>query len=239
MSDEGTKDSVHSDPAFMARRDEARQRIDELTGAKGGAADDRLAWFHSVYKEAGGDPAAIPWADLAPKEAIVEWLAKHPGEGRRAIDIGCGLGDNAEALADAGYRTDAFDLSEEAIAWAQKRFPKSTVSYRAADLFNLPSEWASAFDLVQECYTIQALDGDLRDRSIEVIAGLVAPGGTLLMIMRCQDEDGDASGPPWPMKPSEWHRFEDFGLRMVSEEFYEIERPERTIPHVRVAFSKR
>ncbi|WP_420410884.1 class I SAM-dependent methyltransferase [Roseibium sp.] len=233
-----SNETVHSDREFMARRDAARERIDELTGAKGGNTDDRLAWFHTVYKEAGGDPAAIPWADLAPKDAIVEWLAKNPGEGRRSIDIGCGLGDNAEALAAAGYRTEAFDLSEDAISWAKERFPESSVSYRSADLFNLSGDWQDAFDLVQECYTIQALDGDLRAKAIEVIAGLVAPGGTLLMINRSQSEDGDAKGPPWPMRPSEWRRFEDYGLKRVREEFYDIERPGRVIPHVRAEFFK-
>jgi len=230
--------TVHSDSAFMARRDAARDRIDELTGAKGGAADDRLAWFHTVYREAGGDPAAVPWADLTPKQAIVDWLAENPGNGERALDIGCGLGDNAEALAAAGYKTEAFDLSEDAILWAKKRFPDSSVSYRTADLFQLPDEWHGAFDLVQECYTIQALDCDLRTRAVEVMAGLVAPEGRLLLINRSQEEDGDAKGPPWPMKPSEWRRFETLGLTMVCEEFYEIERPGRIIPHVRAVFER-
>lgn len=233
-----SKDTVHSDKQFMARRDEARQLIDDLTGAKGGAIEDRLKWFREVYKQADGDAAAVPWADLAPKQALLDWLAEHPGKEQTAVDIGCGLGDNAEALANAGYRTTAFDLSPEAISWAQERFSTSKVNYRAADLFNLPQEWIRAFDLVHECYTIQALDGDFRAKSIKAVAGLVAPGGTLLMINRSQAEDGNAKGPPWPIKPSEWRRFEDFGLTLVREEFYEIERPGRIIPHVRAEFQR-
>ncbi|MEP3048866.1 MAG: class I SAM-dependent methyltransferase [Roseibium sp.] len=233
------KDTVHSDEQFMARRDKARQYIDELTGAKGGAIDDRLSWFHAVYKEARGDAAAVPWADLAPKQALLDWLAGHPGNGRTTIDIGCGLGDNAEALAGFGYETTAFDLSPEAISWAQKRFSTSKVNYTAADLFNLPQDWSRAFDLVHECYTIQALDGNLRTKSIQVIAGLVAPGGTLLMINRSREEGSEASGPPWPMMPSEWRQFEKWGLTQVREEFYEIERPGRTIPHVRAEFQRK
>ena len=69
--------------------------------------------------------------------------------------------------------------------------------------------------------------------------GLVAPGGTLLMISRSQSDDGEAKGPPWPMKPSEWRRFEDYGLKLVREEFYDIERACRVIPHVRAVFEKK
>ena len=38
-----SEESVHDDETFMARRSEARERIDALTGAKGGDAEDRLA----------------------------------------------------------------------------------------------------------------------------------------------------------------------------------------------------
>ncbi|MEP2707528.1 MAG: class I SAM-dependent methyltransferase [Roseibium sp.] len=232
------KAPVHSDEKFMARRDEARQRIDELTGAKGGAVDDRLNWFHAVYKEAGGDAAAVPWADLAPKQALLDWLAEHPGKGRTAIDIGCGLGDNAEALAGARYQTTAFDLSPDAISWAKRRFPASKVTYKAADLFKLSQKWTGAFDLVHECYTIQALDGELRTRSIQAIADLVAPGGTLLLINRSRGEGTEANGPPWPMMPSEWRQFEAFELSLINETLYTLDRPGRTIPHIQAEFIK-
>lgn len=230
--------TVQSDPAFMARRDAARERLDQITGAKGGAIDDRLAWFHTVYREAGGDPAAIPWADLAPKAALLEWLADRPGDGKRAVDIGCGLGDNAEAIAAADYDTTAFDLSDEAVGWARKRFPDSPVHYQAADLFNLPADFLGTFDLVHECYTIQALDGDLRAGSVDAIAGLVAPGGTLLLISRSRDEGAETKGPPWPLQPSEWRRFSAAGLTLVTKHFYHVERPGRIIPHVRAEFRK-
>jgi hypothetical protein len=39
-------------------------------------------------------------------------------------------------------------------------FPQSAVDYRVADLFDAPSEWRGAFDLVHELYTLQALPGN-------------------------------------------------------------------------------
>jgi SAM-dependent methyltransferase len=236
----GSDDKDNSkDPAFLARRDAARQHLDALTGADGGDAEDRQAWFRTVYREAGGDPAAVPWADLAPKQALTGWLAEHPGDGRRALDVACGLGDNAEALADAGYAATAFDLAPEAIAWAKRRFPQTAVDYIAADLFTLPDDWAGAFDLVHECYTLQAMREPMRSAAMPVLAGLVAPGGRLLIISRSREEGAEAKGPPWPLMPSEWQRFGGFGLTLEEARFYDVERPDRVIPHVIAEFRRR
>lgn len=223
---------------FLVRRDAARERLDQATGAKSGDAKDREAWFRTVYRQAGGDPAAVPWADLAPKQVLVDWLADNPGNGKTALDVACGLGDNAEALAAAGYRTTAFDLAPEAVDWAQKRFAGTTVNYQAADLFALPEDWRGKFDLVHECYTVQALKDAMRSDAIRVLAGLVAPGGRLLMIARSRAEGAEAAGPPWPLMPSEWRKFEQFGLTLISEDFYTVKRPDRSIPHVMALFEK-
>ncbi|MEJ8475350.1 class I SAM-dependent methyltransferase [Roseibium algae] len=242
MSD-GNK--LHSD-AFLARRDAARARIDVLTGAKGGDAEDRQSWFRTVYQEAGGDPAAVAWADLAPKQVLIDWLqdnpahhhSSEPGDKPTAVDVACGLGDNAEALSHAGYVTTAFDFVPEAIDWAKQRFPESAVDYIASDLFALPPEWVGAFDLVHECYTVQAMASPLRDAAIPALASLVAPGGTLLFINRSREEGTEADGPPWPVMPSEWRAFEKYGLELVDHRFYDLMRPGRVIPHVIAVFKR-
>lgn len=55
--------------------------------------------------------------------SLVHWLVKNLGEGLSAVVVGCGLGDDAEALAAAGFAVTAFDVSGSAIAWAKERFP--------------------------------------------------------------------------------------------------------------------
>ena len=52
----------------------------------------------------------MPWADLAPNPRLVRALAG-AADGRRAIVIGCGLGDDAEHVASLGLTTMAFDVS--------------------------------------------------------------------------------------------------------------------------------
>ena len=224
-------DDKPGDDGFQARRVAIAERIDALPGATTGDAAERAAWFENVYSGADGDAAGVPWADLKAKDVLVNWLKKNPGAGHRALDIACGLGDNAEALAAAGYATTAFDVAESAIAWARQRFPASSVDYRSADLFNPPGDWIEAFDLVNECYTIQSLTGPIRVAAFAAVARFVKPGGTLLVIARTREEYKPVDGPPWPLMPSEIARFEDLGLTRTASRNYVVERPGRVIPH--------
>ena len=93
-----------------------------------------------LYARANGDASVIPWADLMPNPHLVTWLDNHGirEAGKKALKIGCGLGDDAEELARRGFDTTAFDISPTAIAWCQRRFPGTSVHYVIADLFMGP-----------------------------------------------------------------------------------------------------
>ena len=217
--------TVWDDKDFMARRGVARARISKELGL-GDKPEERNSWFESVYELAGSDAAGVPWADLQPKDTLMEWLdSLAPTEPRgRAIDVACGLGDNAEAIANAGFDTVAFDFSAKAIEWAKSRFPSSPVNYVVADLLNSPAEWVGAFDFVHETYTVQALREDMRGGAIPAIANLLAPGGRLLVICRGRDDNEDIEGPPWPLDSLELSCFEKCGLERVKFEDYMVVR---------------
>lgn len=198
---------------------------------EGSSLAERRDFFKDIYRRAGGDPGQVPWAELAAKAKLNAWLVRHPGEGRSAIDVACGLGDNAEALAKAGYETTAFDLSDHAIRWARKRFPDSSVHYEAADLFALPAEWRGAFDLVNECYTLQSLAPEMLTETARAIGDLVCPGGALLVYARWRADGAETNGPPWPLEESRLHVFAELGFVLESEDRFTLERPGRSIPH--------
>ncbi|MEH2252412.1 class I SAM-dependent methyltransferase [Nostoc sp.] len=177
------------------------------------------AWFEVLYAKAKGDTAQIPWAKLAPHPYLQDWLTNHEpfASQQKALVIGCGLGDDAEALANLGFEVTAFDISQSAIAWCQERFPDSTVNYLVADLLAIPLQWHQAFDFVFECRNIQALPLNVRSSVISSVASVVALGGTLLLITRLRETEVEPNGPPWPLSNSELKQFESLELYQVKQ----------------------
>ena len=80
-----------------------------------------------------------------PHEELVRWLdAAGPLGGRRALVVGCGLGDDAVEVARRGAATTAFDLSPTAVAWCRRRFPDAPVTWTTADLLATPPAVAAS-----------------------------------------------------------------------------------------------
>jgi SAM-dependent methyltransferase len=186
------------------------------------ATGDALGWFEALYAHAAGNAAIIPWADLMPNPLVMSWLDHHQvaGAGRKALKIGCGLGDDAEELARRGFRTTAFDISASAIAWCRRRFPQSPVTYVVADLFRAPIAWRGTFDFVLESYTLQVLPPSVRREAIKHIAGFVASHGTLLVVSRGREPDDSQGDMPWPLTKEELADFLTPDLTEVSFEDY-------------------
>ncbi len=153
---------------------------------------------------------------------FAEWLRVHEpdGAGKRALVVGCGLGDDAEALAMQGYVVTAFDVSPSAIGWCLERFPHTRVDYQVADLFHSPPEWRLAFDFVLEIFTVQALPIVIRERTVTTIADFVAPGGSLLAVCIGADRAEGRTGPPWPLTQAELALFEIAGLTQVEMDIW-------------------
>jgi SAM-dependent methyltransferase len=175
---------------------------------------DVLGWFDALYREAAGDPARVPWADLAQNPYLADWHRRTPIHihGRLCLVVGCGLGDDAEYLASAGGKVTAFDLSDTAVRWCHRRFPASPVSYLNADLLAPPKEWMRRFEFIFEANTLQSLPAELRREGMERIAGFLAPNGHLLVVCRGRECDEVAEGPPWPLARTELDVFTRFGL---------------------------
>lgn len=209
---------------------------DERAGvlaAEAYASGEPNAWFDRLYGEGVAGRISMPWDRDAPHPLLRDWaeglVAGAPegtlwGDLRRALVVGCGLGADAEYLASLGFATTAFDLSPTAVATARSRHPESLVDYRVADLLSPPTEWAGAFDLVVEIFTIQAMPDPPRSQAIPSITGFVAPGGTLFAVaFRADGEADDTSGPPFALSAATLRSLA--GDRLVVERL-ESPRPE-------------
>ncbi len=221
-------------------RKKAREIADRLQAAqseKGGRFTD---WFEELYARADGNAELIPWGNEKPHSSLVQWVKTHqPGENVRALDVGCGLGDNAAFLAENGWQVTGIDLSPSAVKWAARRFDNPAVCFREVDLFCLPDDLKGRFGLVHETYTLQALPRQMRSQAFEAIASLLAPEGRLLVICRSRAEHMVPDGPPWPLAKSELEYFVELGLSEVSLQEFEEQKPDgRIIPHIRAEFKK-
>ncbi|MEJ7838291.1 MAG: class I SAM-dependent methyltransferase [Thermomicrobiales bacterium] len=206
----------HNDP---------NRRTDVLAGdsLKSG---DPIGWFEMLYAEAIEGRATIPWDRGTVHPLIAEWTNKNAidGSGRSAIVVGCGTGDTAEFIAELGFATTAFDVSESGISIANQRFPDSHVDYLVADVFDLPGSWTHGFDLVVEVFTVQALPVTLRTSAFQSVASLTAPGGHLILVAAGKNEVTPfGSGPPWPLVQADIDAFTGTGLESTVIERISVE----------------
>ena len=198
-----------------------KSRVQELA-QKSYAKNDPTGWFEELYSTAAGDEGAIPWANLTVNHNLVSWLEhkKLQGAGKTALVVGCGLGDDAEAIAKLGFEVIGFDVSPTAIAWCEQRFPNSAVNYLVDDLLNPQVISDRTFDFIFESYTLQALPASVRPQGMKSLSQLLAPQGTLLTICRGREPDQPATNLPFPLTKDELAYFEQLGLEQVRLEDY-------------------
>jgi SAM-dependent methyltransferase len=186
--------------------------------------EDPTAWFERLYVAAEEGTATVPWDRGGPHPVLHSWVATTSpvGDGRTALVVGCGLGDDAELVGSLGFATTAFDVSPTAVAIAQRRYPTSPVGYVVRSLFDLPPEWVGGFDFVFESQTVQSMPATMRGKATAAVRSAVAPGGRLLVVAAAASEpdEGDEGddGPPWPLTRADIDAFVDDAVRAVEVE---------------------
>jgi SAM-dependent methyltransferase len=182
-----------------------------------------LRWFEELY--ARGE-SAVPWADLRPNPVLERELGSLAVTGLRVLVVGCGYGDDAAFLAEAGARVTAFDVAPSAVGRCRERFPDLDVAWVVGDALTPDPAWAAAFDLVVEIFTLQVLPPTERALAGRELGRCVAPGGRLLVYCRAREPEEPAGDMPWPLTADEVQSLAADGLDMERyEDFLDDEDP--------------
>ncbi len=177
--------------------------------------DQPTDWFEPLYSNANKDGGGVPWANMKTHPCFANWLGQNPqnGEGKLALVVGCGMGDDAIELESLGFHVTAFDVSATAVEYCKERFPQSKVKFEQADLLEVQPQWQRKFDFVLEIYTVQALPPKYEKELIQNISDFVAPGGQLLVVAEVGNEQRSFdNGPPWILTPGHIDSFVSCGL---------------------------
>ena len=159
------------------------------------------AWFDDLYKNNKESHENIPWARQAVNPLLQSYLddvVEHKGS---ALVIGCGLGDDAKALEEAGYEVTAIDVSQTALDLAKEKFSDGNIIFEKQDIFDMPLKYDAYFDFVFEAFTIQSLPVEFREKMIEAVVKTIASHGELLLV--AHKREGMFGGPPWPLTKEE------------------------------------
>jgi SAM-dependent methyltransferase len=143
----------------------------------------RSTWYDDFFTEL---PNAF-WRAAVPPDATaaeIDFLVRSTGlrPGHRVLDICCGSGRHALALARRGCRVTGVDVSVEAIAHARRSAEdeRLAVDLRVGDMRALPTEvrvdvaicMGNAFGYLDHAGT---------EAFLAELAGLVVPGGALVL----------------------------------------------------------
>ena len=151
--------------------------------------------YDKLYRDSA-DSGGPPWVIGGPQPALAAVLDEGV-RGPKVLDVGCGTGDLAIALARRGLEVTAVDISRVAIDMARAKAAREglTVHFEVHDAtdLSLPS---APFDSVFDSGLLHSLHrrgGGQVDEYLALLPGLAAPGATVF-VLAVSVEDGQGWG---------------------------------------------
>ena len=139
-----------------------------------------------------------PWDIGKPDFNLIETVAATPIKPCKALELGCGTGDNAIWLSQQNFRVVAIDASEDAIEKAKSKAGESNVKcdFIVSDIMTSRIEGAPfgfAFD--RGCFHTLGPDQERR-RFAEIVHDCLGRDGLWLSLIGNADEPREGPGPP-------------------------------------------
>ena len=105
---------------------------------------------------------------------------------KRALDLGCGLGNLTRRLCNHADYVLGIDVSRVAIAQARRQTTEQgNLQFQQGDALNLSRDLDNSFDLVviaDTLYYLSPLSDEVLQTVRERVVGLLVPGGILLLV---------------------------------------------------------
>ncbi|MFQ6089521.1 MAG: class I SAM-dependent methyltransferase, partial [Candidatus Methanofastidiosia archaeon] len=135
-----------------------------------------------------------PWDIGGPRPELVRLVESGKLEPCKAIDLGCGIGENVIYLTQQGFKATGVDISPRAIAKARRKAKSAGVSptFLVGDVTNL-TEVEGSFDLVVDNGCLHSLlSSTAREGYVQTVLCLTKPGSKYFL--RCFVRQGRFGG---------------------------------------------
>ena len=149
--------------------------------------------FNEHYKE-----GSTPWDIGKPDFNLVQTVTTTPIAPCKALDIGCGTGDNAIWLSQQNFNVIGIDISEIAIEKAREKVAKANVACAFAVLNILKTHVDGApFGFVFDRGCFHTMDSaEQRQSFAKQVQGHLEENGLWLSLIGSADEQRLTEGPP-------------------------------------------
>ena len=140
----------------------------------------------------------IPWDIGKPDFNLIETVTQKPIKSCKALDIGCGTGDNSVWLAQKHFQVTGTDVSGIAIEQAKEKAKKANVNctFFVVDFFRSPIEGAPfGFVFDRGCFHTFG-SGKERKKFAKNVAANLRKSSLWLSLIGNADERREGPGPP-------------------------------------------
>jgi len=148
----------------------------------------------------------VPFFKNAPDENLVSYVEKNLLRLGKAMDLGCGPGRNSLYLAEQGFDVKGYDISSEAIYWAQERAEERglRIEFLCKSAFEIDA--FEEYEFVYDSGCLHHLWPHRRIQYLEMIYRSLKPGA-LFGISCFRPGFGGQGGPLREM--SDWEVYEE------------------------------
>lgn len=144
-----------------------------------------LHWNKRALSER--DPAKVNIADTVQRDLELDFVFANLEPSQRLLEVGCGNGYVTRQLRERVAHVDAFDYAENAVRRAREAYGETNNRFFHDNIL-APQKVRSPYDAVV-CVRVLINLRDLPEqrRAIENLAGLLQPGGRLILIEGFRD----------------------------------------------------